>query len=81
MFLGYSLLPILTFVERIIPTINPNKPMAEAKISMMRILTKRVGFAASVKAAPDPTIPTATPQNKLDNPTMSPDPNTIYPLK
>ena len=81
MFLGYWVSPIFTFVERIIPTINPNKPMAEAKISMMRILTKTVGFAASVKAAPDPTIPTATPQNKLDNPTMSPAPNIRYPPK
>ena len=39
------------------PMIIPNSPMAEAKISMIRILTNSAGFAASAKAAPEPTIP------------------------
>ena len=39
---------------------TPKRPKAEAKISMTRIFTKRVGFAASDKAAPDPVIPTET---------------------
>ena len=52
----------------------PNSPIALAKISMMRIFTKRAGFAASAKAAPDPTTPTAKPQTKFENPTVKPPP-------
>lgn len=39
------------------PTIIPKSPIAEAKISMIRILTKRDGLAASARAAPLPTMP------------------------
>lgn len=39
------------------PMIMPNSPIALANISMIRILTKSTGFAASASAAPEPTIP------------------------
>ena len=39
------------------PIIIPKSPIAEAKISIIKILTKRAGFAASEIAAPEPTIP------------------------
>lgn len=64
------------------PTISPNKPIALPKISTINILTNNDEFAASAKAAPDPTIPTAKPQNKLTNPTIKPAPNIKYaPIK
>ena len=34
--------------------INPKRPMALPKISMIKILTNREGLAASARAAPDP---------------------------
>ena len=34
---------------------RPKRPMALAKISTMRILTKREALAASERAAPEPT--------------------------
>ncbi|KAI9577518.1 hypothetical protein GQX74_004980 [Glossina fuscipes] len=34
-----------------------------------------IEFAASAKAAPEPTTPTETPQNKLTKPTAKPAPN------
>jgi hypothetical protein len=37
--------------------IMPKRPMALAKISMIKILTKSAGFAASASAAPEPTTP------------------------
>ena len=37
---------------------SPKRPMAEPKISMMRILTKSVESAASARAVPDPTTHT-----------------------
>lgn len=40
-----------------IPIIIPKRPIAEAKISMINILTNNAGFAASARAAPLPTIP------------------------
>lgn len=49
--------------------------MALPKISMTKILTKSEELAASAIAAPDPTIPTQRPQNRLTNPTVRPDPN------
>lgn len=54
---------------------TPKRPMALPKISTMRILTKSEEFWASASAAPDPTIPTQTPQNRLENPTVRPAPN------
>lgn len=69
------------FFTIIIATIRPNNPMALAKISTIRILTKSAGFAASARAAPDPTMPTAKPQAKLHKPTVSPAANMIYPKK
>ena len=37
--------------------IMPKSPIALAKISMIKILTKSAGLAASAKAAQEPTIP------------------------
>lgn len=58
-----------------IATMTPKRPMALPKISTMRIFTKRLGFCASAKAAPLPTMPTQTPQKRLDRPTVRPAPN------
>lgn len=52
--------------------------MALPKISMIRILTNNAEFAASAIAAPDPTTPTHSPQNRLTRPTVIPDPNRTY---
>jgi len=56
-------------------TMTPNRPIALPKISTIRILTNRAGSWASARAAPDPTIPTHTPQNKFEKPTVRPAPN------
>ena len=37
--------------------IIPKRPIALAKISIIKILTNNAGFAASASAAPEPTIP------------------------
>ena len=60
-----------------IATITPNKPMAEPKISMMRIFTNSELFAASAKAAPEPTMPTQRPQAKFVIPTVRPAANIV----
>ena len=60
-----------------IDVIRPNSPIALAKISIIRILTNRVGFWASARAAPEPTTPIAVPQNKFDNPTVKPAANSL----
>lgn len=57
------------------PTISPKSPIAEPKISIIKILTNNIGLAASLRAAPEPTMPTAMPQNKLTKPTARPAPN------
>ncbi|TEB18899.1 hypothetical protein C9890_0300, partial [Perkinsus sp. BL_2016] len=62
-----------------IPTIIPNNPRADPKISTISIFTKSSGFCASPKAQPLPDIPTHTPQNKLDKPTLKPTANKQYP--
>lgn len=41
-----------------IPTMTPNRPRAEPKISTIRILTKRVPFCASARAQELPVTPT-----------------------
>ncbi|CAF4347861.1 unnamed protein product, partial [Rotaria magnacalcarata] len=51
--------------------------IALANISMIRIRTNNDEFCASAKAAPDPTRPTQTPQNKLHRPTDKPAPNSL----
>ena len=51
--------------------------MAEPKISIMRIFTNRELFAASERAAPDPTMPTHRPQARLVMPTVSPAANMV----
>lgn len=56
------------------PTISPKRPIADPKISTIRTLTNNAELAASASAAPDPTIPTAIPQNKLTKPTEIPAP-------
>lgn len=58
---------------------SPNNPMALPKISTINILTNNAELAASARAAPDPTMPTAIPQNKFTNPTATPAPNIKYP--
>jgi len=52
--------------------ISPKRPMIDAKTSTTRIRTNSVGSAASAMAAVDPVMPTATPQNKLQSPTVKP---------
>jgi hypothetical protein len=42
-----------------IPTMTPNKPKAEPKISITRIFTNVSGVWASEIAHPEPVIPTA----------------------
>lgn len=56
---------------------RPNRPIALANISMIRIRTNNDEFCASAKAAPDPTRPTQTPQNRLHKPTLKPAPNNL----
>jgi len=58
-------------------TMTPNRPIALPKISTIRILTNRAGSCASASAAPDPTMPTQIPQNRLEKPTVSPAPNML----
>ena len=58
---------------------RPKRPMAEAKISTTRIFTKRELSWASASAALLPLMPTATPQNKLDAPTVRPAQNKLKP--
>lgn len=72
MSLSYALFPILTFAVIYIPTIKPNKPIADPKISTIKILTNNDELAASEIAAPDPTIPTDIPQKRFTNPTVTP---------
>lgn len=43
---------------KMIPTMTPNRPRAEPKISTIRILTKRVPFCASARAHELPVTPT-----------------------
>lgn len=54
---------------------TPKRPIALPKISTIRILTKSAEFCASARAAPEPTMPTQIPQNKLEKPTVRPAPN------
>lgn len=63
------------------PTIKPNNPMTEAKISITNILINKDEFDASLIAAIDPTIPTTTPHIKLVNPTVIPPQNNEYAVK
>ena len=60
-------------------TISPNSPMALAKISITRILTNSFWSCASASAVAEPDTPIATPQNRLQKPTVSPDQNRLYP--
>ena len=59
--------------------INPNKPRMLPKTSTTRILTNRVGSAASARAAVEPVIPTQTPQRRLQAPTVMPPQKTAKP--
>lgn len=61
------------------PTISPNSPTADAKISTTNMRTNKAGFWASAKAAPLPATPTATPHTKSVTPTVNPDQNSEYP--
>jgi len=56
---------------------RPNRPMADAKISTTRIFTNSEASCASASAALLPEMPTATPQNRLDRPTVRPDQNRL----
>ncbi len=66
---------IATLLTMSTAMIRPKRPMALAKISTMRILTKRDGSAASARAAPDPTWPTQMPHTRLTRPVVRPAPN------
>ena len=57
------------------PTITPKRPIALPNISTIKILTNNDESCASAKAAPEPTMPTHKPQNRLDSPTVNPAPN------
>lgn len=52
---------------------TPNKPRADPKISIINIETNNEAFCASAIAHDEPTIPTQTPQNKLERPTVNPE--------
>ncbi len=68
------------------PTITPNKPKAEPKISTTKIFTNESGFWASAIAHPLPDTPThildylqTYPQSRLEIPTETPVQNSEYP--
>jgi hypothetical protein len=61
------------------PTMTPNKPNAEPKISTTKIFTNESGFWASAIAHPLPDTPTQIlhykmfyPQSKFEMPTETP---------
>ena len=56
----------------ITPIIRPNKPKADAKISITNILMNADGSYASANTHDAPLIPTETPQIILLNPTNNP---------
>lgn len=62
------------------PTIRPNRPKTEPKISITKILTKRDESAASEMAAVAPVTPTQTPQIRLAAPTVIPAQNSEKPV-
>ena len=64
-----------------IPTMTPNMPRAEPKISTINILTKREELAASARAQLDPDTPTHHPDAILVKPTLRPLQKTQYPAK
>ena len=51
---------------------RPKRPIMLPKTSTMRILMKRLGSAASARAAVDPVMPTQTPHRRLHAPTVRP---------
>lgn len=71
--------PIFTFEVMYMPTIKPKRPMALPKISTIKILTNKEELAASANAAPEPTTPTAIPQNRFTRPTLMPAAKIKYP--
>jgi hypothetical protein len=70
--------PALPVINK--PTIKPNNPKTDPKISTTKILTKSEESAASLIAAVDPVIPTAIPQIKFEIPTVNPAQNNEYPV-
>lgn len=52
--------------------ISPNNPKILLNTSTTRILTNNWESAASATAALAPVIPTATPQHRLQSPTVNP---------
>lgn len=63
-------------LDWMIPTMIPNMPRAEAKISTIRIFTNRESSCASARAHALPAIPTEMPLAMLVNPTLHPEKNT-----
>ena len=61
-----------------IPTMTPNNPIADPKISTIRILTNVAGVCASASAQLAPTAPTHTPQKRLERPTVTPEEKIAY---
>ena len=60
-------------------TMTPNNPSALPKISITKIFTNNVGFAASASAHELPTTPTHIPHTKFAKPHVNPLANTAYP--
>jgi len=61
-------------------TITPNSPTALPNIRIKRTLTNSVLFWESASAPPDPTIPTHSPQPRLQKPAIIPAPNIMNPM-
>jgi hypothetical protein len=59
--------------------IRPNSPKILPNTSTTRILTNRLGSAASAMAAVDPVMPTQAPQRRLQAPTVRPPQNMANP--
>jgi len=59
---------------------SPNNPMMLPNTSTTRILTKRLGSAASATAAVAPVTPTLRPQRRLQVPTVRPPQKSAKPV-
>jgi len=68
----YRLFSNAAFEEIMMPTMMPNNPRAEPKISMMSIFTNILASCASEMAQELPTTPTQIPQKRLARPTVMP---------
>lgn len=60
---------------------SPNRPRMLLKTSITKILTNKLGSAASAKAALEPDTPTAMPQSRLQAPMVRPPQKREKPVK